>query len=313
MKRTALMISICTALLWQPAAAKAPQKRGGMAAYTALAPTTPWHLDYSAESCNLFRTFGTGENALTMKMEWFSPTPKFALELTGGKRLKPGAVSKLKFRFLPNGKEVRVSRTLYGSTIDNGTTVTTISFNDTDFNGGTKTVASHASPSRTPSELTPASTDEENAKTGVRVQALAFHLTNYGGYRLELGSMVQPMQAVRQCIDNLVKSWGLDPAVIARLQSRPMPINTPSKWLSPNDYPASAVRAGKSAFVAFRLMVDEQGRVTGCAVQNVHHDEAFSKLTCDLLTKRVRLTPAIDADGKPVAAYFISRASWIAG
>ena len=122
--------------------------------------------------------------------------------------------------------------------------------------------------------------------------------------------MEKPMHAVRECLDNLLADWGLDPVAMANLRSRPTPVGNPGTWISPDDYPKDALRNEQSAVVAFRLMIDSDGKVSGCKIANLNHDEGFSKLTCELLSKRARFNAAIDANGNPTPSYFISRAIW---
>lgn len=198
----------------------------------------------------------------------------------------------------------------------------TIRLGSTDFNGasppmaddedktGEKRPAPEDSRNGSRSEVAPASVDAENAKTGVRVQALAFALTGYGHYRLELGSMEKPMRAVRDCLNDLLAGWGFDAEVIANLRSPPTPLGNPGRWAMPDDYPSDALRNNQSAVVAFRLMIDSEGKVSDCIVANINHDEDFAKITCGFLSKRARFAPAIDADGNPTPSYFVSAVNW---
>ena len=94
------------------------------------------------------------------------------------------------------------------------------------------------------------------------------------------------------------------------LRSPPTPRGNPGKWLVPDDYPSDALRNEQSAVVAFRLMIDSEGKVSDCIVANINHDEGFAKFTCGLLSQRARFNAAIDANGNPTPSYFISRAIW---
>lgn len=326
MQKIITIAAIGAVLSWHPAAAKAAEKTEAPVQYTSLAPRSGWQLDYSPESCNLMRTFGAGEETVMLKMEWADPkSVSFGLEVTGNYRLIPKAGAKLSYRFLPDGRETTWDHFFYGTGLIDGQPATTIVLGTSDFNGpphkivnegikknksGKRRRKSNDSAQAPMDTSTPAPMDLENAKTGVRVQALAIALAGQGAYRLELGSMEKPMRAVRQCLDDLLGGWGLDPAVMANLRSRPEPLGNPGQWFTPDDYPRSAWINGRSTIIQFRLMIDADGKVSGCKVTNLNHNPEFADTTCKLLSKRAKFSPAIDANGNSVPSFYISYVHW---
>ena len=60
-------------------------------------------------------------------------------------------------------------------------------------------------------------------------------------------------------------------------------------------------------------MVSAEGVPTKCAIQQATSSPEFTKLTCDLLVKRARFSPALDRDGKPVASFYTNSVRWLAG
>ena len=54
------------------------------------------------------------------------------------------------------------------------------------------------------------------------------------------------------------------------------------------------------------VAVDAEGNVSDCVVQAAYSDPAFREATCKALLHRARFTPARDAEGRPVAAYWVS-------
>lgn len=82
-------------------------------------------------------------------------------------------------------------------------------------------------------------------------------------------------------------------------------------WIGHEDYPSIALRDGKSGVVLFRLTVDVQGKVTDCAVVGKSGSDALDETTCRLARERGRYNPAIGADGRPVAASFITSVTWL--
>lgn len=106
MRKITSIAAIVAALSWQPAATMAAEKETEVQ-YTSLPAVSQWQLIYSPESCNLIRTFGTGDDALTMKIEWTDPKDDgFDIQVTGGHRLLPKPGAELTYQFLPNGREI---------------------------------------------------------------------------------------------------------------------------------------------------------------------------------------------------------------
>ena len=92
--------------------------------------------------------------------------------------------------------------------------------------------------------------------------------------------------------------------------SRPVPVGSPAEWITPNDYPPSAIRAGAEGRVVTTLGVDRAGKVTSCAVQTSSGNAALDAATCAVMTTRGAFTPAKDAGGKPVASSYTMPVSW---
>jgi TonB family protein len=130
-------------------------------------------------------------------------------------------------------------------------------------------------------------------------------------FRLQLGSMGPPMKAMRDCTDNLVSSWGLNPAQQATLASYPVPLGSPATWMTSNDYPRTALSRGHNGFVTFRLGIDPRGSVTSCHIQEETQPADFATLTCRLISQRARFSPALDSGGQPVASYYINQVRWV--
>jgi outer membrane biosynthesis protein TonB len=126
---------------------------------------------------------------------------------------------------------------------------------------------------------------------------------------LEFGSLAKPMEQMRACTKELVRRWGYDPDVQASLSRQAIPLNG-AKWFTPADYPKSALRANVSGFVAFRLDVDAEGKVAGCHILDRTEPDEFAALTCRNIRGRARLQPALDAQGKPVRSFFVSKSVW---
>ena len=117
--------------------------------------------------------------------------------------------------------------------------------------------------------------------------------------------------AMDRCIDQLLTTWGLDPAVQRALQHGPVPLNNPSDWVRSTDYPSSA--ANRSSVINFRLAIGADGAVTGCHIQSGLSVADFAAATCQLVARRARFSPALDAAGKPVTSFYANTVRWVSG
>ena len=144
-----------------------------------------------------------------------------------------------------------------------------------------------------------------------KTNSITVSLSGQKTYRIETGSLGAPLQAMRDCTISLVESWGYDPKSDAKLKRRPTPIGNPASWMTTRDYPSGALRAAQSGIVQFRLDVDATGNIAGCSVLSHFKPDAFSDITCGLLSKRAHFKPAIDEAGRPVKSYYINQIRFV--
>lgn len=254
-------------------------------------------MHYADDSCLLGRSFGSDKNKIFLRIEKTAPKETFGVTLIG----KPlgsgdGVTTPITLTFGPGGVPDERERAPIG-TVTMGERMPLVIVEGTSLYGK------------------PAETLLEAVGRGPEAEAkftqLLVDRKGRADFVLQLGPMDKPMAALRTCTDDLVKGWGLDPAVQNTLQTRPVPTESPGNWIRSGDYPRTALDGGKSAIIRFRLVIDAAGRVTGCSVPSATKGEVFEKVTCELLTKRARFTPALDAAGKPVASYYVNSVTWI--
>lgn len=135
--------------------------------------------------------------------------------------------------------------------------------------------------------------------------ALALSHSKFGTVRAAVRSPAAAMEALKKCEDQKLAEWGVDPASLRSLKSRPIPVSTPASWFDPYDYPRLAAAYGVGANIVALLEVGPDGRVQACKSLNQHKISEFSDSTCRSLKKRARFTPATNTQGQPVAAPFI--------
>lgn len=260
---------------------------------TKLSPVTPWNVDWSDTTCTLRRGFGDPQLPDIVTIERFGPTDKFQLTL-GSKA----------FASYQQGQRIWLH-----------------------YKPGERTPAFGAMPGKsksgkplllfTSTSLDPAYTQNEEREdfeegplvvTPEREAEIKQIAAEFGSRMVvfETGSLAKAFAGLRTCTDNLVKTWGLDPAQQSRLSRRATPQSSPGRWIVGSDYPAAMLARGKQAVVNFRLTIDDGGKPTACEIQRSYNDKAFDDLTCQAIMRRGRFDPALDEQGKPIASYYLN-------
>ena len=117
--------------------------------------------------------------------------------------------------------------------------------------------------------------------------------------------------ALRACLDESLRRWGVDPRSRAALSRQPRPAGgSVARWFRAGDYPASALRNDETGSVVMRLAVAADGRTESCDVVVGAGSAALDQRSCEVILERSRFDPALDAEGRPVAAKLIARVVW---
>ena len=97
----------------------------------------------------------------------------------------------------------------------------------------------------------------------------------------------------------------------AQIARSAAPVASPGTWIRSGDYPADAIRAGKSGRVVVDLAVDDHGRVTACRLHVSSDTPSLDATTCRIMIERAAFTPAIDLQGRPIATTFTLPVRWV--
>ncbi len=263
-----------------------------------LAASGPWNLDYADDSCRLVRSFGPPDERITLRFERFQPGDRFSLTIIGAPvRTSTGLSTPLKLAF-GKGTAPVPAVAVTGTVGEAKTPMLLLS--------SLMLVTPPASDDLLPFTI---QLEDERKITQLTLDQRG----DKHDYVLALGPMDEPMAGLRTCMDELLTHWGIDAAAQRTLSRQAKPASNPGTWLRSGDYPADALNEGNSAIVNFRLTVDPQGKPAGCAVQGGTLGPKFREITCSLLLKRARFQPALDAQAKPVASYYINSVKWIIG
>ncbi|MEO5492988.1 MAG: energy transducer TonB [Sphingomonas sp.] len=207
-----------------------------LATATAPAPIAPsgrWVVDYQKDMCIVSRPFGQGDSNTmfaikpSVSMDDNAQTLFFVAPNVGDNGVRRGqAIVTLG----PSGEQMKVS---YVSTVPKGTKVR-----------GYEMYAD--------AELTARLAQA----TAVSMKAGSTELS------FATGKIEPVLKALRTCNESLFRSWGVDPAAMAKARDG---VN-PADWFMPGDYPAAALRRGTQGRSVIAVTVSNQGLATACRV-----------------------------------------------
>ncbi len=88
------------------------------------------------------------------------------------------------------------------------------------------------------------------------------------------------------------------------------PQGHPGDWVTTEDYPAAALRAGAEGRTGFRLELGTDGRATGCTVTQSSGSDELDRTACRLLERRAHFSPALGVDGQPIVSSYAGSVVW---
>ncbi len=253
-------------------------------------PAGNWVADYGDDYCRLSRTFSNGSAQISLGME----------------RVQPGVAT----RFLVVGDGIKIYRTSkligysFGSQPERQAQFAHEQTADGKewYNLGSLTLDASPAPSKGAASAAKYDRAAERATAkGVTAIVLGSGLTK--PVRIETGPLDAAVGALQACADDLVKTWGLDPAKNHELASRPVPQGMP--WLQPDAIDFSMF--GRLALDSnqIRVTVDSAGKPTGCHAHWPTLDKPINDKICQAVMQKASFAPAQDASGQPVASYWM--------
>lgn len=269
-----------------------------------LPPTSKWQLNYADDSCRMSRAFGSGKDEVILVLDRFEPGPRVRVMLTGEPMKVRNDKSQLTIRFGP-GEKPQESKFATGLTSDGkpATLVTRITSLAGSYDELQKTVWDGGAGYK----VTTVDWSTIDASRYAAIRFMEVRIPLITPVILEVGPMDGAMKAFDACIDDLQRSWGVDPAAYAKRTRPPVPVDDPRDWLNTSDYPSKMLREGYQGVVDVRLSIDAVGKATGCHIQQSTRPEEFDAAVCRGLMARAKFLPALDAAGAPIASYYHDR------
>ena len=191
-----------------------------------LEPSSPWKVDYADKECRLLRDFGSGDSAVTMRLARASGLDSFDLVVAGTAIPRLPERVELKFGLMPQGKEESVDA--YSLRVP-GQAIRFIRWFDAN-----------------PDILTAVTND----------QIVTIKLTDKVDIAMRWKDGKAALRALEDCHADLMKSWGVDVALIRSAKTRATPTGSPGRWATNSDYPNEAARQGLEGDVVFQLTID---------------------------------------------------------
>lgn len=140
-----------------------------------------------------------------------------------------------------------------------------------------------------------------------KATAINFDTDQASRREFALTDMAQLRKVLDRCQDDLLRSWGADPAALAMIATRAKMV---AGYVSDLDYPKGAANRGEQGTVALRWVVDPKGQPVGCTIVSSSESLELDSVSCALVSARFRYEPALDTSGKPVASWVSQRITW---
>lgn len=258
-----------------------------------LTRSSKWQVDYDDDACHLLAEFGEDKDKVIMQITRYDLGDPLHLNLYGKRVDSPDSRGKVTLDFGLADKPIEE---------------TWIGGKNGDLNAiFVSVLRMDGWESAEPGDIGPKITPEQEAS----VSFITVDLPRKKPFRLDVGSLGKPLAQLRECQENLVKSWGYDPQEQATLSQPARPHNPPTDWFRSSDYPVEALGRRAQGMVQFRLDVDSAGNVAGCRILNRSNPDLFADITCKSVAKRAKLSPALDAAGKPVRSFEVYHVRWV--
>lgn len=250
-----------------------------------LQPSSNWNLDYADDKCRLMRRFGEGENSVEFLLEQAGPEPFYTMALFG----EPARGSNRETMRIQFGPSEEMSERSFLSGKLKG--------KDTRFviMHGIHLAAPPKGAKQGEFVVVDIGPDREQAITTLSLKHGVRHPLT-----LQLGSMGEPMAAMRTCIADLMEAIGPvedDPNGKGK-KANLTNIKKVARFIQER-YPMRMIKKEQGGVVGVRLMVNREGKASACQITKSDRPAAFDDMVCFGLLKIAEFEPALGPDGEP--------------
>lgn len=244
-----------------------------------MVASSQWRLDQQPDGCRLLRSFGSGDDEITLQIKR-SDSPTTSEVIILGKKLRSiKQVTSIKMGLAPQSIEIDYDAQMIRVAGESGRAIMW-RVNDVDF--------------------------WPNMATN---QDMVIFVDNTNIVQLKTSNAKSAITALQNCHDSLFKIWGFDAVALRSLKSLPSPSGS-RPWVSHEDYPAEAWTREIQGSTTIGLIVGKDGLVTTCKVLvSAGHNSLDSK-SCSEVSKNARFLPALTQEGSTTEAPYITTIRW---
>lgn len=292
MRRTVIVLAalvLTTPILTAPALA---------APTTVATPVSTWQASFEDGLCRMERSFEAGGQPHLLILEQNSPGSGFGLAMAG-----PSLSA------LTSDKPLRLS---FARDDDGFERRTMIEPNDQFGHVAVFTgiwIGSSEGPDDDASK--PSNRSRIDPDAAARANQIAVSQGD-AGVIFDTGALADAALVLNECTAQIARTWGLDPEVQYGLVQRAFPADPKAlAQKMQKSYPRGAARALRSGPLEAAALVDSNGAVTDCKIIVPTGYDDLDQAACEVMTQ-ARYTPALDANGRPVASYWKTRVTFLA-
>lgn len=267
-----------------------------------IAPVTGsnWIVDFGEQRCRLLREFGDSERPTILMVDKLFPGQTVSITIAGPDVRLFTARTEVGLRFGPTSAEPVKVRSAAARFDDYGRALFLPSF------------------AIGPPSTSHPSLDSAAGNSAFDVKGLPQFDLDYvksiewleisrrsNSLVLELPQMGEALRLLDQCTQDFLTYWDLDlegHKTMTRL-AEPINIEEIARKIQ-KVYPMQAVMAGEQASVNMRIIVDADGSITECAINDISATRYIKSNACDVFGDRAMFAPAEDSSGNAMKSYF---------
>lgn len=261
-----------------------------------LQPLGQWIIDYGDNNCRLSRLFGSADQPHLVMIEQAAPSGQFGLTLAG-KGIRNFRKGTWTYLGLLNDVPMKPLQGSMRGSVDKI---------------GPAIILSSVFISERAREDIDASFSKA---TGIgigqagKIDRVVLRLGSTV-MSFETGNLEDAMVAMNTCTTNLLESWSLS--------AKEHRAYAPPKWLNMDDvvrrivtnYPAAALYRGEQAILRLRVIVETDGSVSTCHLENSTETERLVSPACTEMLE-ARFEPARNAADKPMRSYYATTVRYV--
>ncbi|HEY0311535.1 MAG TPA: TonB family protein [Allosphingosinicella sp.] len=242
-----------------------------------MPPTKRWVVDYAETYCTATREYGDSAKPLQLVLR---PSPRnnlLQIFVIGPGRREGAQHVSASYQFA--GRTFKTTALLYGS----------------------KT---------TPQQVLLATLGADALGGIAGAREVRVHADHWGAKAFAIPTVGNVMTALTRCNADLQAHWNLSAAAQEKIATPAQPLLPLSRYFSSGDYPWQAIREQDGGNARVTLLIDEEGKVRDCLLEETSGNASLDAMTCIVLRQRAKFHPARDVGGKAMKSVVSQGISW---